>query len=84
MTVLRQNAMRELERLPEDKIMFVLQIMQGINGLYDDNDVKRDAFNKLEHLRKKVEIDITWADVDQVVCLSHGIFIMFDDDQGVA
>ena len=57
MTVLRQNAMRELERLPEDKIMFVLQIMQGINGLYDDNDVKRDAFNKLEHLRKKVEID---------------------------
>lgn len=40
MTVLRQNAMRELERLPEDKIMFVLQIMQGINGLYDDNDVK--------------------------------------------
>ena len=24
MTVLRQNAMRELERLPEDKIMFVL------------------------------------------------------------
>ena len=59
MTVLRQNAMRELERLPEDKIMFVLQIMQGINGLYDDNDVKRDAFNKLEHLRKKVEIDIS-------------------------
>lgn len=59
MTVLRQNAMRELERLPEDKIMFVLQIMQGINGVYDDNDVKRDAFNKLEHLRKKVEIDIS-------------------------
>ena len=59
MTVLRQNAMRELERLPEDKIMFVLQIMQGINGLYDDNDVKRDAFNKLEHLRKKVEIEIS-------------------------
>ena len=25
-----------------------------------------------------------WADVDQVVCLSHGIFIMFDDDQSVA
>ena len=27
--------------------------------MYDDNDVKRDAFNKLEHLRKKVEIDIS-------------------------
>ena len=26
----------------------------------------------------------TWADVDQVVCFSHGIFVVFDDDQGIA
>ena len=26
----------------------------------------------------------TWADVDQVVGLSHGIFSMFDDDQSIA
>ncbi len=54
MTALRQSAMRELERLPEDKVGFVLQIMQGVNGLYNDNHLKReDAFARLEQLRKK-------------------------------
>ena len=32
MTTLRQSAIRELEKLPEDKIGFVLQILQGVNG----------------------------------------------------
>lgn len=54
MTALRQRAMRELERLPEDKINFVLQIMQGVNGLYNDNQLERkEAFARLEQLRKK-------------------------------
>jgi len=54
MTTLRQSAMRELEKLPEDKISFVLQIMQGINGLYNDSPLqKKNAFAKLEQLRKK-------------------------------
>lgn len=33
MTTLRQTAIKELEKLPEDKIGFILQIMQGVNGL---------------------------------------------------
>lgn len=54
MTALRQSAMRELEKLPEDKISFVLQIMQGVNGLYGDNQTeRREAFSRLEQLRKK-------------------------------
>lgn len=54
MTALRQSAMKELERLPEDKISFVLQIMQGVNGLYNDNQSeKKEAFERLEQLRKK-------------------------------
>lgn len=54
MTALRQSAMRELEKLPEDKIGFVLQIMQGVNGLYNDNQQERkEAFERLEKLRRK-------------------------------
>lgn len=54
MTTLRQSAIRELEKLPEDKIGFVLQILQGVNGLYNDNRLERkEAFAKLEQLRKK-------------------------------
>lgn len=53
MTALRQSAMKELERLPEDKIGFVLQIMQGVNGLYNDQSEKKAAFERLEQLRRK-------------------------------
>lgn len=54
MTALRQHAIREMEKIPEDKIGFILQIMQGINDLYDDKQSERqEAFAKLEQLRKK-------------------------------
>ena len=43
--------MRELEKIPEDKIGFILQIM---NGLYKDNQSERKkAFARLEKLRRK-------------------------------
>ena len=54
MTALRQSAMMELEKIPEDKLIFVIQIMQGVNGLYDNsNDERKEAFVRLEQLRKK-------------------------------
>ena len=54
MTALRQSAIRELEKIPEDKISFILQIMQGVNSLYNDNQSERkEAFMRLEQLRKK-------------------------------
>ena len=54
MTALRQTAMKELENTPEDKVSFILQIMQGVNGLYNDNQSERkEAFTRLEQLRKK-------------------------------
>ena len=54
MTAIRQTAIRELDKLPEDKVIFILQIMQGINGLYTDSQQERkEAFAQLEQLRKK-------------------------------
>lgn len=54
MTALRQSAIRELEKLPEDKVGLVLQILQGVNGLYnDDQSERKEAFERLEQLRKK-------------------------------
>lgn len=48
---IRQSAIRELEKKPEDKIGFILQIMQGVNGLYNDNQSERkEAFARLEML----------------------------------
>lgn len=54
MTALRKSALMELEKIPEDKLSFVIQIMQGVNGLYgDSNKERKDAFSRLEQLRKK-------------------------------
>lgn len=54
MTALRRSAITELEKLPEDKLPFVIQIMQGVNGLYSDTkSEKKEAFKKLEQLCRK-------------------------------
>ena len=54
MTALRQSAIKELEKLPEDKLSFIIQIMQGVNGLYaDTNSERKEAFDRLEQLRRK-------------------------------
>ena len=62
MTALRQTAIKEMEKLPEDKVGFILQIIQGVNGLYNDNRSERkEAFARLEQLRKKGTV----ADYDE-------------------
>ena len=60
MTTLRKNAMDLLEQMPEDKLYFIVQIMQGVKGLYgtEKQAAKDQAFGMLEGIRKKVpELD---------------------------
>ena len=46
MTAIRKEAIELLERVPEDKLCFVIQIMRGVNGLLGEPDVKaRKAIN---------------------------------------
>lgn len=40
MTATRKEAIEMLERVPEDKLNFVIQIMQGVNGLLGVSDQK--------------------------------------------
>lgn len=37
MTAIRQEAIQMLEKVPEDKLSYVIQIMQGVNGLIADS-----------------------------------------------
>lgn len=41
MTALRQRAIKELEKLPEDKVSFILQIMRDVNVLYNNDFSER-------------------------------------------
>ena len=56
MTSLRKDAIELLEQIPEDKLVFVIQIMKGVKGLYTEENThdKEMAFQRLEKLRKKV------------------------------
>lgn len=54
MTSLRKDAFELLENMPEDKLTFIIQIMQGVHGLsYDDSEEREAAFERLENMRKK-------------------------------
>ena len=54
MTTLRESSIMELEKLHEDKLSFIIQIMQEVNGLYTEtNSERKEAFARLEQLRRK-------------------------------
>lgn len=54
MTAIRKEAIELLQRVPEDKLGFIIQIIQGVNGLYTDtNSERKEAFARLEQLRRK-------------------------------
>ena len=56
MTELRNDAINLLEQMPEDKLYFIVQIMQGVNGLYgsEEQAIRDRAFERLESFRRKV------------------------------
>lgn len=47
MTAIRQEAIQMLEKVPEDKLSFVIQIMQGVNGLLGTSDIKEQKVTDL-------------------------------------
>lgn len=48
MTAIRKEAIQMLEKVPEDKLGFVMQIMQGINGLLGVTETKTPKVIDLE------------------------------------
>lgn len=55
MTSLRKEAISLLEQIPENKLYYIVQIMEGVNALYGSEGAsgKKQAFQTLEKLRKK-------------------------------
>lgn len=53
MTALSKDAMDLLERMPEDNLHFIIQIMEGVNSLYgsESEKVREQAFGQLGSLK---------------------------------
>ncbi|MCM1193143.1 MAG: UDP-N-acetylenolpyruvoylglucosamine reductase [Butyrivibrio sp.] len=67
MTAIRKDAINLLEQMPEDKLHFIVQIMQGISGLYgtEDQAARDRAFEELESLRRKVPLSEYDAELEK-------------------
>jgi hypothetical protein len=48
MTARRQEAIQMLEKVPEEKLNYVIQIMQGINGLLGENEKLNQSEDELK------------------------------------
>ena len=56
MTAIRKEAIDLLERVPEDKLTFVIQIMRGVSGLIgDSNVVEKKTINLEEFVMQATE-----------------------------
>lgn len=44
------------EKIPEDKVIYLIQIMQGMQGLYDMDEMKQreEALARLEKMRRRI------------------------------
>ena len=62
MTQIKKEAMELLEHMPDEKVIYILQILHGLNGLdfknVDDSTQKRKAYEELKLLQLSVpELD---------------------------
>ena len=48
MTAIRREAIELLERVPENKLSFVIQIMRGVNGLLEDTEATVKKITSLD------------------------------------
>ena len=80
MTQIRQEAVKLLEQIPENKVIFIIQIMQGLKGLYADEGMgqSEDAFLQLEKMRKKCRIWIMKRNWRNIGRRDMGVRILVD------
>ncbi len=62
MTMLQEQAIDMIKKLPDDKIYYVVNILEGIEGLFMPKDGQRreraqKAYQELQHYRKNSPVE---------------------------
>ncbi len=56
MTMLQEQAIEMIKRMPDEKVSYVVNILEGIEGLYSDQTAKetkaQKAYQNLQRFRK--------------------------------
>lgn len=58
MTIMQQRAIKIIEKLPDDKVCYVISILEGIEGLQSEDGEEKltksqIAYQNLQHFRKR-------------------------------
>ena len=66
MSPIKEIAIRMIQEIPDDKIIHVLHIFKGIDGLYKDTAVsvenRRDAFNHMQQFRGRIPQNLDYGE----------------------
>lgn len=56
MTPMKEKAVQMLKSLPDEKVVYLVKIMEGLEGLGEDSDVnhKREALASIQKFRNRV------------------------------
>lgn len=62
MTAIQQHAMEIIERLPDDKMYYVINILESIEGLASETESEeltksQKAYQNLQHFRKSSSVE---------------------------
>ena len=62
MTMLQEHAIDMIKKLPDDKIYYIVNILEGIEGLFMSKDSQRTeraqkAYQELQHYRKSSPVE---------------------------
>lgn len=65
MTAIRERAYEIIERLPDDKIYYVIKLLEGIEGLASqaargEKTMEQEAYENLQRYRKCSDTDIDY------------------------
>ena len=71
MTVMQERAFEMIKRLPDDKVYYIVRMLEGIEGLIPENvmevsTAEQKAYENLQRFRKcsDVEIDDKYEGID--------------------
>jgi hypothetical protein len=65
MSPMKEAAIKLIQEIPDDKIVYVLHIIRGINGLHKSsstsNDSREKAYSHLQQFRGMIPSDLDYA-----------------------
>ena len=66
MSPIREIAIKMIQEIPEDRVVYILDIIKGINGLYDgptpNRKRKLQALKHMQQFRGKIPTSIDYDD----------------------